>query len=121
MLTEQCVACGADVPLSGAVHMLVNPKGEAEVVDGYLCRGCYEEHVEPILPGDAAAEGDESEAAEEGEAAKEGEAAEEGEGQPIEKSEAAEADEGRPTAEGADGPAPGSDAAGDDERPTGDG
>jgi hypothetical protein len=52
MLTEQCVACGADVPLSGAVHMLVNPKDGGEVTDGYLCRNCYEEHVEPILPGD---------------------------------------------------------------------
>jgi hypothetical protein len=52
MLTEQCVACGADVPLSGAVHMLVNPKDGGEVTDGYLCRGCYEEHVEPILPGE---------------------------------------------------------------------
>jgi hypothetical protein len=50
MLTEQCVACGTDVPLSGAVHMLVNPKEGEDVSDGYLCRGCYEEHVEPILP-----------------------------------------------------------------------
>jgi hypothetical protein len=60
MLTEQCVACGADVPLSGAVHMLVNPKDGGEVTDGYLCRNCYEEHVEPILPGedDAAGEDD---------------------------------------------------------------
>jgi hypothetical protein len=52
MLTEDCVACGADVPLSDAVHMLVNPKDDSEVVDGYLCRSCYQEHVEPILPDD---------------------------------------------------------------------
>lgn len=60
MLTEQCVACGTDVPLSGAVHMLVNPKDGGEVTDGYLCRGCYEDHVEPILPGDADADDEEA-------------------------------------------------------------
>lgn len=52
MLTEECVACGVDVPLSAAVHMLVNPKGDEEVSDGYLCRSCYEEHLQPILPPD---------------------------------------------------------------------
>jgi hypothetical protein len=50
MLTEECVACGADVPLGAAVHMLVNPKGDEEVADGYLCRSCYEEHLQPIIP-----------------------------------------------------------------------
>jgi hypothetical protein len=50
MLTERCVACGTDVPLSSAVHMLVNPKDDGDVVDGYLCSGCYEEHLAPILP-----------------------------------------------------------------------
>lgn len=50
MLTESCVACGADVPLSAAVHLLVNPKDGSDVTDGYLCRSCYEEHVEPLMP-----------------------------------------------------------------------
>lgn len=57
MLTESCIACDVDVPLSGAIHLLVNPKGGEDVADGYLCRSCYETHVEPILP-DESADGD---------------------------------------------------------------
>ena len=52
MLTESCLGCGADVPLSGAVHILVNPTGDEDVTDGYLCRSCFGDHVEPLLPDD---------------------------------------------------------------------
>ena len=47
-MTEECAACGATVPFSAAVHLLVHT-GEEGVRDGYVCRSCYEREVEPLI------------------------------------------------------------------------
>lgn len=49
MATEQCAICGETVPFSGTVHLLIHTNAEAGVVDYYACRGCYEEHLEPLF------------------------------------------------------------------------
>jgi len=120
MLTEECVSCGVDVPLSAAVHMLVNPKEDEDVADGYLCRSCYEEHLEPILPAEAAEFVEEAGEAEEpgdgGDAAGPGDggdASGPGDGGDASGTGDARADEpGRPDDEG-----PVEDVDGDDVRP----
>lgn len=45
MATEQCGICGAVVPYSETVHVTVHTKSDAGVVDEYVCRGCYREHL----------------------------------------------------------------------------
>lgn len=46
MATERCGICEATVPYDDTVHVTVHTKGEAGVVDEYVCRDCYEEHLE---------------------------------------------------------------------------
>ena len=45
MSTENCGICGAVVPYSDTVHVTVHTKSESGVVDDYVCRNCYEEHL----------------------------------------------------------------------------
>lgn len=48
MATEDCAICGGRVPLGDCTHLLVNP-ADGEVTDRYVCTGCYEEEVRPLL------------------------------------------------------------------------
>jgi len=45
MPIEECGACGATVSLSEAVHATIHTKTDEGVVDHYVCRDCYEEHL----------------------------------------------------------------------------
>lgn len=49
MTTERCGICEATVPYSDAVHLTVHTKSDAGVVDDYICRDCYEEHLAAIF------------------------------------------------------------------------
>lgn len=48
MPTERCGICGTKVPMDDSTHLLVNP-ADGEVTDHYVCSGCYEEEVAPLL------------------------------------------------------------------------
>lgn len=50
MTGEPCQICGATVAFSETVHVLLNARGDDGVVDHYVCRSCYEEHLEPLFP-----------------------------------------------------------------------
>ena len=60
MATEECAICGDTVPFATTTHVLVNPKHVEGVADHYVCRPCYDEHLEGLF---AALEGDEDESA----------------------------------------------------------
>ncbi|QSG07025.1 hypothetical protein [Halapricum desulfuricans] len=49
MALETCGSCGEQVPFADTVHVLVHTKGEDGVVDAYVCRECYERHLQPIV------------------------------------------------------------------------
>lgn len=49
MSSEGCRVCGAEVPFSATVHLLIHTRGEAGVVDYYVCRPCYEAELEPLF------------------------------------------------------------------------
>lgn len=47
---EDCAVCGARVPFDDTVHLLVHTHDEDDgVIDAYLCRDCYEEHLAGLL------------------------------------------------------------------------
>jgi hypothetical protein len=48
-VTENCPICGADVPFSATVHVLVHTRGEAGVLDYYVCQDCYEGDLQPLF------------------------------------------------------------------------
>jgi len=48
-MTEACDACGAVVPYSDAVHVTIHTKSEAGVVDGFVCRECYEAELAELV------------------------------------------------------------------------
>ena len=50
MVTEDCGICGAAVSLRNTVHVMINTKGDAGVVDFYVCRSCYEADLAPLFP-----------------------------------------------------------------------
>lgn len=49
MPTEPCRVCDALVSFTNTVHVMMNPRGEEGVVDYYVCRNCYEEHLAPLF------------------------------------------------------------------------
>ena len=53
MTGEPCRICDATVSFSDTVHVLLNPRGEEGVVDYYVCRNCYEEHLAPLFDSSA--------------------------------------------------------------------
>lgn len=46
---EPCGICDRDVPFDDTVHVLVHTKSEAGVIDHYVCRDCYEEHLQSLF------------------------------------------------------------------------
>lgn len=48
-MPEECGICGENVPFSATVHTLIHTKGEAGVVDYYVCEPCYEERLGPLF------------------------------------------------------------------------
>lgn len=64
MATEECAICGDDVPFATTTHVLVNPKHVEGVADHYVCRPCYDDHLEGLFVAlasdDAEAHDDES-------------------------------------------------------------
>lgn len=48
-MTEQCGICGATVPFSDAVHLLVHTQSDAGAFDRYVCRTCYENEIESLF------------------------------------------------------------------------
>ena len=46
MSTEPCGICEATVPYSDTVHVTIHTKSDAGVVDDYVCRSCYEAHLQ---------------------------------------------------------------------------
>ena len=55
MAGEPCRICDATVAFSETVHVLLNARGEDGVVDYYVCRSCYEEHLAPLFPAEGSA------------------------------------------------------------------
>jgi hypothetical protein len=49
MATEGCGICDRVVPFGDTVHLLVHTRGDAGVVDYYICRRCYEDELAPLL------------------------------------------------------------------------
>jgi hypothetical protein len=49
MATEECAICGDSVPFATTTHVLVNPKHVEGVADHYVCRPCYDEHLEGLF------------------------------------------------------------------------
>ena len=49
MATEKCAVCGDSVAFETTTHVLVNPKHEDGVADHYVCRPCYDEHLEGLF------------------------------------------------------------------------
>lgn len=48
-MQEDCGVCGTTVPFSLTVHVLVHTNTDEGVLDRYVCRECYEAHLEPLL------------------------------------------------------------------------
>lgn len=48
-MQEDCGVCGTTVPFSLTVHVLVHTNTDDGVLDTYVCRECYEEHLEPLI------------------------------------------------------------------------
>ena len=51
-MTEECGICGATVPFSDAVHVLVHTNSDEGVVDYYVCKGCYGTELAPLFATD---------------------------------------------------------------------
>lgn len=49
MSTEECAVCGDVVGFSHTVHVLVHTGTDEGVVDHYVCRGCYDDDLEPLF------------------------------------------------------------------------
>jgi len=48
-VTETCPVCGEAVPVRHAVHVTVNTKTDAGVLDQYVCRSCYRAELAPLV------------------------------------------------------------------------
>ncbi|MBV0900348.1 hypothetical protein [Haloarcula salina] len=48
-MTEDCGICGETVPFDATVHAMVHTRSEAGVVEAYVCRQCYDEHLGPMF------------------------------------------------------------------------
>lgn len=60
MATEPCRICESVVPYSDTVHVTVHTKSDLGVVDAFVCRSCYEEHLEgPLRLAEEEVEGEE--------------------------------------------------------------
>ena len=46
---EPCAVCDAVVPYSDAVHLTINTKSDAGVVDEFICPRCYESEIAAAL------------------------------------------------------------------------
>lgn len=46
---ETCGICEEQVPFANTVHVLVHTKSDAGVIDHYVCRACYEEHLQALF------------------------------------------------------------------------
>jgi len=49
MTTEECAICGDSVPFGSTSHILLNPHHVDGVADHYVCRPCYDEHLEGLF------------------------------------------------------------------------
>lgn len=49
MATEPCSICETVVPYSDTVHVTIHTKGDAGVVDEFVCRTCYEEEFQEFF------------------------------------------------------------------------
>lgn len=49
MATERCTICDQTLPFSETVHLLIHTNTEAGVVDYYVCRSCYEDHIASLF------------------------------------------------------------------------
>lgn len=50
MTAEDCAVCGDRVPFADTVHLLVHThEDDRDVLDRYLCRDCYAEHLAPVV------------------------------------------------------------------------
>lgn len=48
-MPEPCGVCGEAVAIRHAVHVTIHTKGDAGVVDHYVCKPCYEAEVAPAF------------------------------------------------------------------------
>lgn len=55
-MNEECGICGTSVPFSVTTHVMLNPSTEEGVADYYVCKRCYEEHLEPLFGVDEPAD-----------------------------------------------------------------
>jgi hypothetical protein len=49
MTPEPCAVCDAVVLYSDAVHLTINTKSDAGVVDEFICPECYESEIAAAL------------------------------------------------------------------------
>lgn len=49
MATEACEICGDSRPFDDTVHVMIHTNAAAGVIDGYVCRPCYQEHLAPLF------------------------------------------------------------------------
>lgn len=56
-MLETCAVCGAEVPFKHTVHVMLNPGDDDGVVDHYVCRTCYEKHLNPLFASESADSG----------------------------------------------------------------
>lgn len=49
MPTEVCAICEATVSFDDTVHVMLNATYRDGVEDDYVCRSCYEEHLESLF------------------------------------------------------------------------
>lgn len=50
-MPEDCGICGQTVPFSATIHTLIHTRSEEGVIDCYVCRACYEDHLEELFAG----------------------------------------------------------------------
>lgn len=51
MAFEECRICGSEVLYSDSVHATVHTRGDEGVIDFYVCSGCYDDELAPLLAG----------------------------------------------------------------------
>lgn len=49
MLDERCPVCKNKASFSDTVHLLIHTHTDVGVIDHYVCRNCFEEHIEPVF------------------------------------------------------------------------
>lgn len=49
MTTEECAICGNTVPFGSTAHVMLNPKHVDGIADHYVCRPCYDEHLDGLF------------------------------------------------------------------------